>query len=93
MEIKSIGKELGAKLYHSEWWKSCTQREIVVFQLFTKEYCCPIDLFGNAIRDVLGVSVLNSRWDENRSRVGTMVNATEAEYYQIMLNIVKKLGA
>ena len=49
----SIGKEKAIELYDSNWWEGLSHREIVEFQLFTTELCCPFDVFHEAVEKSL----------------------------------------
>lgn len=51
---QSLGREAAIKIGESEWWKGRTFREIAKFQLFTKELCCPFEIFHEAIQKTLG---------------------------------------
>ena len=53
-EMVSIGKENAITLANSEWWKELTAREVVEFQLSTKELCLPFGEFHRLIEEALG---------------------------------------
>lgn len=50
----SIGRERALELADSHWWELCTAREIAEFQMFTRELCCPFDVFHKALEEALG---------------------------------------
>jgi len=49
-----IGKQKAIELAETHWWELCDHREIAEFQLFTKELCCPFDVFHEAVEKSLG---------------------------------------
>ncbi len=61
----SIGKEKAITLYHTEWWKSCTHKQIASFQLFTQELACPFDVFHEAVEKSLGRPVFTHEFGMN----------------------------
>lgn len=56
-EQVSIGKEAAIALAATRWWKGKSAREIAERQLFTKELCCPFDVFHEAVEQCLGRGV------------------------------------
>ena len=52
--MTELTQEQAIKLYDSEWWKNCTDKEIVEFQLFTARLCLPFSEFHRATEAVLG---------------------------------------
>ena len=65
----SIGKEEAIALYESEWWKSCTHKQIALFQLFTQELSCPFDVFHEAVEKSLGRPVFTHEFGLNYDRI------------------------
>jgi hypothetical protein len=61
----SIGKNKAIALYHTNWWESKSHREIVEFQLFTQELCCPFDVFHEAVEKSLGRPVFTHEFGLN----------------------------
>ena len=61
----SIGKDKAIALYDSNWWEGKTHREIAEFQLFTKELCCPFDVFHEAVEKSLGRPVFTHEFGLN----------------------------
>ena len=61
----SIGKDKAIALYDTNWWENKTHREIAEFQLFTKELCCPFDVFQEAVEESLGRPVFTHEFGLN----------------------------
>lgn len=51
---QSIGKEKAIALAESKWWEGKTHREIVEFQMLTKELCMPFPIFHEALEKTIG---------------------------------------
>lgn len=51
--MHKISEEEAKRMYKSKWWKKCTNREIVRFQLFTDRLCLPFDRFHEAVEKSL----------------------------------------
>jgi hypothetical protein len=53
VERRSIGRDSAIALFDTEWWKDKSPREIAGTQLFTKELCCPFEVFHEAVEKSL----------------------------------------
>lgn len=62
----SVGsREAAISIYESQWWKGKTHRQIVEFQLFTAELCCPFAIFHEAVEKSLGRPVFTHEFGLN----------------------------
>lgn len=66
--MNSIGEAKAIELANSKWWENLTPREIVQFQLFSKELCMPFDVFHEALEKALDRSV----WTHELAKPGIL---------------------
>jgi len=56
----SIGTVAATELAKTKWWENKSAREIAMFQLFTVELCCPLEVLFDSLEISLGRKVLMS---------------------------------
>ena len=85
----SIGKEAAIALFDSAWWKDKTYQEIVEFQLFTAELCCPFEVFHEAMEKVLNRSIWTHEFGLNYGGlVKEFLGETEAPTMDDIINMI-----
>ena len=88
--MTELTREQAIKLYDSEWWKNCSDREIVGFQLFTRRLCLPFSEFHRAVEAVLGRPVRIHEFGSNGKLKEEFLGEKPTPTFEEIMSLIPK---